>query len=298
MLTSHFIGTYTLPLTYTLHFVRHYESPPAGSSCGRSWFPFYVTSFHDYQFFNVFQQVAGELGTLWLTQFNEARSQSGIWSLINSTYLQNFWIEERLQLLNKLSYYVVFLHLTSTQFPLGDNFLGQALQPVTPFRFALHCSHLMFSNTSIFQFVVHFTVLSFSIFHFLRELIFRHCNFPFLQFSVQSTGFQILTLPATSFQCFIQWYFLHLHRDGAELPLNTRDFPTDLLSFFSLSCFWKLLILNIVFKARTKLSRCKCVLTHIISHFLCVLACASRRFSKNGNNAKRAGSERNAKPWC
>ena len=41
-----------------------------------------------------------------------------------------------------------------------------------------------------------------------------------------------------------------------------------------------------------------CVLTHIISHFLCVLACASRRFSKNGNNAKRAGSERNAKPWC
>ena len=32
-------------------------------------------------------RVAGELGTLWLTQFNEARSQSGIWSLINSTYL-------------------------------------------------------------------------------------------------------------------------------------------------------------------------------------------------------------------
>ena len=30
---------------------------------------------------------AGELGTLWLTQFNEARSQSGISGLISQTYL-------------------------------------------------------------------------------------------------------------------------------------------------------------------------------------------------------------------
>ena len=243
MLTSHFIGTYTLPLTYTLHFVRHYESPPAGSSCGRSWFPFYVTSFHDYQFFNVFQQVAGELGTLWLTQFNEARSQSGIWSLINSTYLQNFWIEERLQLLNKLSYYVVFLHLTSTQFPLGDNFLGQALQPVTPFRFALHCSHLMFSNTSIFQFVVRFTGLSFSIFHFLRELTFRHCNFPFLQFSVQSTGFQILLfqLPFFNvsfngiFYIFIVTVLNYLSTPGTSPPIFS---PSFLFLVFESCWFW------------------------------------------------------------
>ena len=48
--------------------------------------------------------------------------------------------------------------------------------------------------------------------------------------------------------------------DSWRLTIWTfRDFPTDLLSFFPLSWFWKLLILNIVFKARTKSSRCKCV---------------------------------------
>ena len=39
--------------------------------------------FHD--FCQIIQ--AGELGTLWLTQFNEARSQSGISGLISQTYL-------------------------------------------------------------------------------------------------------------------------------------------------------------------------------------------------------------------
>ena len=55
------------------------------------------------------------------------------------------------------------------------------------------------------------------------------------------------------------------------------------------SCFWKWCFFIYIYIY---------MLTHIISHFLCVLACASRRFSKNGNCAKRAGSERNAKPWC
>ena len=34
---------------------------------------------------------AGELGTLWLTQFNEARSQSGISGLALQTYLQSIF---------------------------------------------------------------------------------------------------------------------------------------------------------------------------------------------------------------
>ena len=38
--------------------------------------------------FCFFRFAAGELGTLWLTQFNEARSQSGIFGLIIRTYLQ------------------------------------------------------------------------------------------------------------------------------------------------------------------------------------------------------------------
>ena len=35
--------------------------------------------------------IAGELGTLWLTQFNEARSQSGISGLALQTYLQSIF---------------------------------------------------------------------------------------------------------------------------------------------------------------------------------------------------------------
>ena len=36
-------------------------------------------------------QIAGELGTLWLTQFNEARSQSGISGVALQTYLQSIF---------------------------------------------------------------------------------------------------------------------------------------------------------------------------------------------------------------
>ena len=47
---------------------------------------FISVQFSKQRFFQwIFQ--AGELGTLWLTQFNEARSQSGISGLISQTYL-------------------------------------------------------------------------------------------------------------------------------------------------------------------------------------------------------------------
>ena len=40
-----FSGTNTPLLNYTLHLIHHYESPPAGSSYGRPWVSFCVTSF-------------------------------------------------------------------------------------------------------------------------------------------------------------------------------------------------------------------------------------------------------------
>ena len=54
-----FIGTYTLLLNYTPPLLHHFESPPAGSSCGKPCAPFCVISFSRLSIFTVFQQVAG-----------------------------------------------------------------------------------------------------------------------------------------------------------------------------------------------------------------------------------------------
>ena len=58
-----FIGTYTLLLNYTPPLLHHFESPPAGSSCGKPCAPFCVTSFSRLLIFTVFQQVAGGSST-------------------------------------------------------------------------------------------------------------------------------------------------------------------------------------------------------------------------------------------
>ena len=107
---------------------------------------------------------------------------------------------------------------------------------------------------------MHFTVLNLSYLGNLCDFCFANAFFHNSKFSGQSLEAWITDL--FTGHCFNGFFTNIFYVDIELLKIHFilfRDFLTDLLSFFSLSWFWKLLVLNKVFKARTKLSRCKCV---------------------------------------
>ena len=106
---------------------------------------------------------------------------------------------------------------------------------------------------------MHFTVLNLSYLGNLSDFCFANAFFHNSKFSGQSLEAWITDL--FTGHCFNGFFTNIFYVDIELLKIHFilfRDFLTDLLSFFSLSWFWKLLVLNKVFKARTKLSRCKC----------------------------------------
>ena len=99
-------------------------------------------------------------------------------------------------------------------------------------------------HTSISQLVMHFTVLSFSIFHYLSESVFSSLQFFVTAIFRAVTRFSIFYFHSSTFQRFTHWYSIHLHRVVDDLRPQLPAIPQRfslLLSSFSVS------------------SRCKCV---------------------------------------
>ena len=229
--------------------------------------------------FQVFTNMQGGHPRPWLVTQRRGSRFVLISGLISQTYLQNHRFEERLQLLNKLLQCVVFpasppgllwgFHKTVYVFYVFQA-PRNSYATSSVIRFVSHCNHLMSLSMSLnLFFFMHFTVLNLSYLGNLCDFCFANAFFHNSKFSGQSLEAWITDL--FTGHCFNGFFTNIFYVDIELLKIHFilfRDFLTDLLSFFSLSWFWKLLVLNKVFKARTKLSRCKCVI--ICTHIYCM----------------------------
>ena len=195
--------------------------------------------FQDYHFSPFSQQVAGGAGGTDETGTNKDTHQlSVIWKRdAVSTYLPpNFCPSCYHQAVSGDSGRPAKIPVFSKTFRRStltatSNFFQPAIQSVTQFRVCVSLQPSDVIQCAI-QFFEHFTMLSFSIFHYLGESIFRYCNFPLRQFSVQSPVFRILLFHMTFinvsftgiFYIFIAPVMNYLSTTGTSPPIFSPSF--------------------------------------------------------------------------
>ena len=226
-------GTYTLLLNYTPPLLHHFESPPAGSSCGKPCAPFCVTSFSRLSIFTVFQQVAGGHGVQSGTMSNEATWLYGKQSLISSVYLHRFSTVEQA---------VTILCYASSPIWFFDDFKKVYVDRY--FEFPLTSCPISYDVPSCIP-LQPFSVIQFSSFqfHFLRESSFSLLHFSVTAIFCAATRFSNFAFSATIFNVsftgicyiFIVPVLNYFSTTGTSTPIFS---PPFLFLGFESCWFW------------------------------------------------------------